>query len=275
MNEPVYLPNIACAYCNVDLDERNSTEDHVIGEKFVPRGKLDKSWNLVVKACKSCNNELKAELENDISSITLQPDSYGRYAHEDDEVAISEAKRKSTARSKRTGKSVKDSQEHITIKSSLVKGINFSMSLLAPPQIDPLRESHLAYLQLKGFYYLITFDKISRRGVQWIGGFLTLNSANRSDWGNVVQRTFMDLFLEWEHRFFVITAGEFYKASIKKHPDEACWSWALEWNKNLRLVGFFGEEQVIDEVVSQLPRLSFRRETPLEESEDRLFERPS
>ena len=90
----------------------------------------------------------------------------------------------------------------------------------------------------------------------------------------------MDAVVQWEPRVLGCTADEFYKVAMKRHPDADCWSWALEWNKSFRLVGFFGNHQAAKDVVSRFPRLefhivvlgwSFRRETPLDESKDSLF----
>jgi hypothetical protein len=72
---------------------------------------------------------------------------------------------------------------------------------------------------------------------------------------------------------------------VRRHPTAACWSWALEWNHNARIVGFVGESTTIQELVDQLtpPEQSVmrpsdgttrgvREEIPLAEESDILFE---
>ena len=46
INRP--LKNINCAYYGVELDVKSSTKEHVIGKQFVPKGKLDGQWNLIL-----------------------------------------------------------------------------------------------------------------------------------------------------------------------------------------------------------------------------------
>jgi hypothetical protein len=62
-----------------------------VSKKLVPKGKLDRQWNLIVRACRDCNRR-KSALEDDISAITMQPDTLGIHAV-DDIVLIREAVR--------------------------------------------------------------------------------------------------------------------------------------------------------------------------------------
>lgn len=94
----------------------------------------------------SCNSH-KADLEDDISAITLQPDSWGRYGH-DDISAIEDALRKAKdSRSRRTRKAVKDSSEEIKIQGTLGPGITLSFQYTSPPQVDDNRAFELARLR--------------------------------------------------------------------------------------------------------------------------------
>ncbi len=81
-----------------------------------------------------------------------------------------------------------------------------------------------------------------------------------------------------------IGADGFFKIAIRRHPTAECWSWALEWNKNYRIIGFFGDRAAAEKIAHGLPRLkvksiaegpdSFVRyhlETVLLDEEDRLF----
>jgi hypothetical protein len=71
---------------------------------------------------------------------------------------------------------------------------------------------------------------------------------------------------------------------LRRHPSLECWSWALEWNHNLRAIGFVGNADAIRESTGLLQHpdkdvihgadgsvMTFRNEVPLEESDDVLF----
>jgi hypothetical protein len=88
----------------------------------------------------------------------------------------------------------------------------------------------------------------------------------------------------WEPRLLVNTADDHFAAAIRKHPDAACWSWAVEWNKSYRLVGFFGELAPAKQLADSFPCLhvtsvaeegdnwfGFRTEVPLSKKDDMLF----
>lgn len=88
----------------------------------------------------------------------------------------------------------------------------------------------------------------------------------------------------WEPRVVAIAADGYFKAAIRRHPDAVCWSWALEWNENVRLIGFFGERDPAWDVRSLFPPLEtevvpqadgsqirFRVEEALEPESDILF----
>ena len=102
--------------------------------------------------------------------------------------------------------------------------------------------AELARLQVGGLFYWITFDAEGGKGGFWPGRFVLLGHAAHADWGNARQIGFMQMVHSWEPRVLVDTAGGFFKVAIRKHPEHsACWSWALEWNQNYRLIGFFGD----------------------------------
>jgi hypothetical protein len=259
------------------------TKEHAIGRNFVPRGKLNNYWNLIGWACRSCNGS-KANLENDISAITMQPDPLGRYAGTD-EILISEAMRKAkNSVSRRTGKPVKDSGERITVRAALASDIEFTFEANAGPQVDRDRLFALARLQVMAFFYWVTFDRDTQTGRFWRGQFIGVMETVRNDWGNPVMHGFMKAVVAWEPRVLASTAEGFFKIAIRKHPEADCWSWAVEWNMNYRLVGFFGDVAAANAVIRGFPPLelktiaegpnSFVRyhpDTPLVDHEDRLF----
>lgn len=94
----------------------------------------------------------------------------------------------------------------------------------------------------------------------------------------------MKLVLDWELALHGVTADGFFKVIIRKEPNLACWSWALEWNKNYRVIGLFGNKVSIENFNSVLPTsgskivyknkaesVSYREEMPLSEDDDILF----
>ena len=277
------LKNVSCAYCGVTLSEATADKEHVIGRGFVPKGKLAGCWNLIVNSCRACN-AYKADLEDDISAITMQPDGFGSFGH-DDETGMSEAVRKAERSfSRRTGKLVKDSHEQFKIDGKLAGGASYTVGLSGPAQINPDRVYRLARMHVAAFFYLITYREAERRGFSWVGGFYPVAHTFRSDWGNPLMRGFADAVVGWERRINANGAGEFFKLSMRRHAQEACWSWAVEWNRALRVVGFFGDSETAQTVRNTLPTLRYRtiskapdeivrvrQEIPLGDDEDDLL----
>ncbi len=89
----------------------------------------------------------------------------------------------------------------------------------------------------------------------------------------------------WEGRILVHSADGFFKAVIRKAPDlEDVWGWALEWNKNFRVIGLVGDLEAMLGRARRLPKLVAdqddagnvsREEVPLAPQEDHLFELPT
>ena len=253
-NAPVRLHNSTCVYCGIALTPDVCTKEHVIGRRFVPKGKLQGNWNLIVNACKPCNRR-KSDLEDDISAVSLQSDAWGRFGHGDEEAILEATRKGARSKSRRTDRPVKDSHEERTVKIPFGRSVNITIGFTSPPQVDDCRLFELAHFHLVGFFYLITFDEIHQRGGYWPGGFYPLLASPRSDWGNPLNLAFMKTVIQWEPRLFGCTAGGFHKIAIRRHPDEDCWSWALEWNRNYRLVGLFGDERAARETVSTFSRI--------------------
>lgn len=283
INRP--FKNINCAYCGVELDATSSTKEHVIGKHFVPKGKLDGQWNLILNVCRYCNN-LKSDLEDDLSAISMQPDGYGQHAV-NDLILFDQARRKAIgSKSRLTNKPVGDSKEKIEINSTLTPGVHLKLSMSSPPQADPARIYHLAEFHLKAFFYLVTYNQKTKRGGFWPGAFFPILFSKRADWGNSVQVAFMHAINDWQFRVRGIAADSFFKIIIRRHPDAECWGWALEWNQSHRIIGFFGDPESIRSLLDTFPALEFfdlptsnsknyvyrlREEIPLNESADLLF----
>lgn len=283
-NQAIRLRNVVCPYCGCDLTAETATKEHVVGRRFVPKGKLNGHWNLIVNACGPCNNS-KADLENDISAITLYPEhdeAHPKY----DTAAMKDAQRKAEkAISRRTKKPVKDSRENMKLDMQFGPYASFNFNLSSPPQIDEDRAFELARLQLAGFFNWITYQQDEERGYWWTGGYHPLLMVRPADYGNRIIMDFADAVLEWEPRVLGHTAEGFYSVCIRRHPEVECWSWAMEWNGSTRLVGFLGNRDVAKAVVDTLGPLQihhndlgdggfirFRTEVPLAPEDDKLFE---
>lgn len=282
--EVIKIENTTCPYCGTKLAKDTIDKEHVIARRFVPRGKLDRSWNLIVNSCRSCNR-IKADLENDISAITMQPDAVGRFGHSDP-TGRSEAMRKAEhAYSRIAEKLVKNSHVQTKVHVSFAHNASASFGFVGPPQLDRNRVYALAQLQLMAFFYWITFCPEEGRGGWWIGEFYPIIEVNRADWGNPVILAFTSAVVDWEPRLLASTRDGFYKVAIRKHPSSMCWSWALEWNHALRLIGFFGDGKEVQPIVEKFPKVEwrtmpkkrnttvrYRRESPLPaDSCDKLF----
>lgn len=280
------IRNIRCAYCGVSLDAHSGGEaEHVIGRRFVPKGALAAQWNLILRACPACN-DAKADLEDDISAITMQPDAYGRFAIDDPRLPA-EAERKGRTRNRRTSRRVSEPTPPLVINGNFGSA-TMRFSFQSPAQADERRLFDLARYQLTGFFYMLTYKEEERHGRYWRGVYAPVVSARREDWGHPWLRWIESVAEGWDFRLHAIAADGFYKIWIRKHPAADMWAWAIEWNGNYRLAGFFGDEQIIRDLFAERPQLDvttlheapgemlrYRRETPLADADDRLFEMPS
>lgn len=280
------LRNITCPYCGIAIDGTNSTKEHVVGRRFVPKGTLDKSINVILRACHRCNNR-KSDLEDDLSTLTMYPDLVRGFEGMGDLVPI-EAKRKlekSYSRTK-TRTRVADASEKHTVNSTPLPGLTMSMSFTSPPQMDEARVNELAHYQIRGFFYALTYDLETRLGGFWPdGGFFPVLASRRTDWGNPINVWFMNIVETWYERVVGHIANEHFRVAIRREPDFELWSFALEWNRSTRVIGFFGRQDRASEVAKEIPNLpmlpigtapdggvlSMREEIPLSEIDDRLF----
>jgi hypothetical protein len=275
--------NVICPYCHrpfgPDLPYEN---EHVVGRCFVPKGTMAAQWNLLLRACGRCN-DAKADLENDLSAITMQPDAHEQYACDDPRLSA-EAKRKSRAKNPRTGRFVSEIEKapSVTFKAP---GLTMTFGFVQPAQPDHRRLYLLAQLQLMGFFFWLTFKDEARRGDYWPGDYEPVVAARKEDWGHPHLRWIEDVARDWHMRLHGITADAFYKVWIKRCPtDPPVWAWAMEWNRTYRLAGFFGDRAALDELLAGRPdhgmrtlhetkdqHVRMRREVPLAEQDDTLF----
>jgi hypothetical protein len=251
------LSNLTCPYCAEPVNQTTRRKEHVIGRRFVPKGTLDNCWNLILWSCDECNGK-KSDLEDDISAITMNFHTAG-LPHMGDALASAEATRKSRKSvSRATSKLVAESSATHTVEVPLPGHARATFSFSSPPQVAEQRAYELARLQMMGFFYFLTYDPSRRVGHWWPGGFYPVHGTIKSDWGNPVHRAFMNEVAAWDYRLTLTTASGYFRAIIRRHPTQECWSWAVEWNDCYRLVGFFGTLSAAQEVVNRLPDIPVR-----------------
>lgn len=247
--------NVLCAYCGISLEPfKGGEEEHVIGRRFVPKGTLAGQWNLIVRSCPACN-DAKADLEDDLSAITMQPDGLGRFAADDDRLRA-EAVRKARTRNRRTQQRVSEPTPPLIVKGNFGPA-NITFSYTAPAQADDRRMFELARLQLVGFFSMLTYDEAAKRGYFWTGQYAPVVVARQEDWGNPRLLWIDAVSRDWEYRLHAIAADGFYKVWIRRRLGEpAVWAWAIEWTA---ISGW----QVSSAIPRQLPRCSatFRSST--------------
>lgn len=284
--QPDVLDTVFCVYCGRRLTPETETKEHVIGRRFVPRGTLANSWNVITKACLGCNSK-KADLEDEVSALTLQASGDGTYV-DSDPLLFAEAQRKGAgARSRKTGRPLLASRERITATGDLNSLGSMTLDLVAPPAVAPDRVAQLAAFHFQGFFSRLTYRPVDRRGYFPPKGsrIATLLWSVRSDWGNSTLLAFADEVRKWAPRLWLDAAEGYFRAIICRAPsDSPLWGWALQWNKNYRVIGLAGTPDSMRSFASRLPKLTMtqlnpttriRVEVPLGDREDKLFAEPA
>lgn len=300
--KPIVLSNNRlCPYCGTNLhilDEKEINVEHVIGRRFLPKGFLDGEWNLIVKACKKCNDE-KARLEGGISVISLIDPipAKSESAEIKNELERKLGKEDAITGRHRGGANHPETNKPIAL-SGIKEKIEFSLpnlkacfGLSGPPQAMN-SELLLSTYHIQGFYYLIANlepndaypTKASSDKCLFLASNLVapLFSLKKADWGNVSAQELIFRTSSWKTCFILVTGKGFFKCIMRKDPSKTKSPvfWALEWNNNLRVIGMIREPGQPDMVEQNLPTPNFINidsftriceEIPINEHEDRLF----
>lgn len=284
--QPKVLRNVTCVYCGEALTTETATKEHVVGRRFVPPDQMKDSWNLILRACRRCNGR-KSDLEDDISAITMQPTISGDFPCADPKLIAAAERKGANSISRRTGKRVSESVESLTFTTPFMGVGTMTVGMISPPQVDHERAFELASFHIGAFFYFLTYDHMKNRGWFPTGPFHAVEASARGDWGSPLNRSFMSATDTWLLRLVFTGAGGFFRAAIRKHPASDCWSWAVEWNKNLRVIGFMGNPATVQNELKALTlnpvtefttgneTSRFRTEVPITENEDSLFALPS
>ncbi|MCG8408915.1 MAG: hypothetical protein MI923_27230, partial [Phycisphaerales bacterium] len=166
-------------------------------------------------------------------------------------------------------------------------GVTMKFELISAPQLDFERAALLAEYHVRAFYYMLSFKPEKGHGLWPLGNVWCLGVVRRNDWGNERLAGFTEQVRTWKQILQGILADGYFKVVFYLCPDSALWGWALEWNKNFRIFGCFGEDEPVNTFTESLPKLSMqvfektstcttqgRVEVPLAGSSDVLFDCP-
>lgn len=280
-DKPVSLPGSRCAYCGLEIGGRATTKDHVVARRFVPESTIAAGFHLQVKACRPCNDR-KARLEDDISVITMLPDTAGRHAREDQRLVRTVARKAKGAVSPATRRLAAESYNKIDARLPLGGGVSLTYSGVAMPTLDDGRVAELAFYHVQGFHFFRSFNAALRHGA-WLqrDRFVMLGQLTNADWGNPQLRHFVATVRTWDTCCVVDLADGYFRHAMFKMPHADLWGWALEWNARLRVFGLFGDAARRDAFEAGMPEVHadfsygdttngcvVRVDTPLNEDED-------
>lgn len=253
----------------------------------MPEGTLASGFFLQVKACRPCNDR-KAALEDDISIITMLPDTLGRYVRDDARLTRTVARKARGAVSPATRRLAAQSYNKIDATFPIGGGASLTCRGVALPTLDEQRVARLAYYHVQGFCHFRSFDAERGHGA-WLepAQFLTFGFLTKEDWGNPHIVAFTAATRAWEPVCTTVLADGYFRHEMRKMPGADLWSWAIEWNGRLRVYGLYGAPALRGPFAAELPRLSadfshgdttngffMRYETPLADEDDQLFELP-
>ncbi len=295
-NQPVIwftrLPSTSnqyCVYCGRFVGKGSnidSNKEHLIGREFVPTGAFGSGdqFNFIYRTCKQCNDE-KANVERHISSVTLfnSPARASSHAHN----ALAQRKAEKDYHPTKQGTLIKDSGEKFSVSIKLGP-VSLSLGISGPPQADPKYLEFLALRQIQGLFTLITSrNPVAEEGTTLLNPkyFHFHGSYGHSDWGNPPLLEIMKRASEIPCYANIETADGFFKAIMRRtEGDSGEWFWALEWNKNLRIVGVIAQPKSNHAIFLDLPPLGWndlgvqggartriRDEIPLDSELDILF----
>lgn len=283
-DKAIRINNKTCVYCGKELTSRSRTKEHVIARRFVPKGMMNGQWNLIVWACSRCNR-YKAGLEGEMSALSMQPNASGEYADNSYTLMQESARKSAGSHSTLTRKPIRESVHNFEHKLNLGPGLSVTIGGKSPPQPNMDRLYRLAGMQLQAFFYMSSYDETSEMGGFWPGEFVPCLMVPRTDWGNSWVLDFVRSVRQWKVKVIGNSADGYFRIIVRKLAESSCWAWALEWNKNYRIVGCFGEREVVQPFLDTIPPLEchymkgahgehirMRAEKSISEEDDCMFE---
>jgi len=261
--------NKYCLYCGSVVGkgaETDSNKEHLIGRKFVPKGKFDegKEFNFIFRSCRKCNQN-KAKLERHVSSVTIFNSSARLKDADVNKVAIRKGNK--DYHPDKTGTLIKNSDD----KFEFSFGKFIRLDAISPPQFNQDYVSELASYHIQGLFSLIT----SKNPSIAIGTRLlrrdyisTFNFYHKQDWGNQQLLEISKRVIKWDCPARLVTADGFFKAILKINRNDQDWFWALEWNKYLRVIGSISISKTGLNIFDRLPQLEWKY---LNKSDNQIF----
>ncbi|MES2032533.1 MAG: hypothetical protein V4466_00015 [Pseudomonadota bacterium] len=274
------LSNQHCLYCGEYVGVGASVEsdkEHLINRRIAAPGLManPQAFNFIFRACRRCNAE-KADIEEHISAVTLLT-SPGR----EDPVIDAAARSKAAASFDRRHRlPIGEVRNNLSIAMGPV-----TFGMVSAAQADPEAIRLLAFRHVQGLFSLCTSpDPRHSETTRLLSGdkFGFFAAYPYRDWGNprlleIARRT-----QDYARLAEITTADGFFRAALRPGAQGSPWFWALEWNQNLRVVGWIGDPLTPADAFQDLPPLTWHRissthrireETPLaEDAEDLLFD---
>ncbi|MBV1951779.1 MAG: hypothetical protein KUG64_06260 [Cycloclasticus sp.] len=282
--------NQFCLYCGTHVgfsSEEASNKEHLIGRQFVPSGAFQegKGFNLIFRACEVCNSR-KAEIERHISSVTLLNGIPNQENSEYVDRAIIKASK--DFHPLKQGVLVKDASDKQKFNFNF-GSMKISFESISPPQLSQEYIKALSFYHIQGFFSLLTSSnpevvsgtKLLPEKNFWFHGAYT-----HGDWGNAELMEIAKRIEILRCNANISTAdGNFKVLMCHSIKDPSYWFWALEWNKNLRVVGGIYSPKKCPPIFDDLPiqqwkplgegsdgaKHRIREEIPLDKNDDILF----
>jgi len=284
--------NQYCIYCGryIGIDSKiPSNREHLIARSFAPNNAQSDSFNFIFRSCSECNSR-KSDYERHLSTVSL----FNSPARSVDEAidALAIHKGLSDFHPIEKGKKVADSFTKHNVAFNFGQQVHISFEFIAPPQAADSYVEQLAYMQIQGFFSLITSNpeqspEIKQYRLLPPEHFHYVGKYNYQDWGNLQLIGLINLTRDWEQLANLSTLDGFFRCKIlcnNKNPRET-WFWILEWNKFFRVCGFIGDLKEVQSIVTLLPKatigmskdengdtIKFRKEIPLSDSDDHVFD---
>lgn len=247
-----------CLYCGSYIGitaNFYTNKEHLIGREFVPKGLLvGTAFNFIFRACQICNDN-KSNLERHVSSITLINSPERNSNNEINNLAINKASKDFHPNHK--GQLVIKSvfKQNIQLNESVNLGFEF------PPQLNSEYAKILALRHIQGMFSLVTTkNALELKDMRLLNPeyFYFLDTFNNNDWGNPQINCLIEKTKDWACHCNIVTAQGFFKVIMKRGKNiKDGWFWALEWNKQLRVIGgisLIGKQQ---EIFNALPPLKW------------------
>lgn len=269
--------NACCLYCGWRVNRPGdvpSDKEHLIARQFVPSGTLDRQpFNFIFRACRTCNAR-KGVAERHVSSVTL----FNSPSRSIDPRAEHAADRKGKAdfHPLKKGVLIQDSHQEMKMNGKLGP-MSISFGMVAPPQLDKNAAGELAFSHIQGLFALITtgdYRDPSQMRLLPQDEFVWYDLYPYNDWGNPQAVELARRVEDWECLANITSADGYFRATMRRKGE---WFWALEWNKQLRLVGGIAKgrmklfEGLPGERWIPAPQGRMRREVPLDAATDILF----